>query len=410
MEVRRTHSSPGHAVLDALARTTTEDELFATPCAAALEREEIESAWVEPGGRRGELNGTGPTAAIPLLGDDGPYATLHLRAGRAGALTDEALEWAQGLAAAADVIARVRQTVANRFRRALAGSEVALFMMNRDLRYTWIEYPSLRDPSTVLGLTDAELLHEPAEEVTALKRRVIEHGEHVAQEIAVGDRTFWMAARPLRDADGEITGLAGQAVNVTARKYAERELDRIASAAEHGMDAVISLDREGRVQRWSHSAERLFGYTAQEARGRTLGDLGPAPDGHAEEMIARVLTEHRPVTFDAIRHHRDGTPVDVRITLVPWEVDDEVVGVTGMAVDISDRARAERERRRAIEDLEEAQRLAGVGSWSLETDTGELLWSSQMWEIYGFEPGTPPRTARELLPYVHPEDRAGIAA
>ena len=161
---------------------------------------------------------------------------------------------------------------------------------------------------------------------------------------------------------------------MTARRHAERELDRIAAAADHGADAVISFDTQGRVQRWNRSAERLFGYTAEQAQGRTMRELGPAPEGddRSVRLSAEVLTTRSAVTFDAVRYHRDGTPVDIRVTMVPWEVDGVLVGVTGIAVDVSDRMRAERERERAITDLHEAQRLARVGSWSLDPDTRRM--------------------------------------
>ncbi len=245
MDVRRTHpplvDDAYRRVLDAFARTTTERELFAELCAAAVARDGIEHATVAtPGADVVVARGrqvSGQTFSVGLADDDGLYATLTLH--RTDVFTPEEIAWARELGAAAELIRGLRQTITNRFRRALAGSELALFMMDRELRYTWLEAPSVVNPETVIGRTDAELMPlGGADELTELKRRVIEHGEHVAQEIAVGDRCFWVSARPVRDAAGEVVGLAGQSINVTARKYAERELDRIASAADHGADAV----------------------------------------------------------------------------------------------------------------------------------------------------------------------------
>ena len=406
MDVRRTPD------FDLLAHTTSEEELLAELCTAAQESDEVEFAWIElsddAAARAADV--TARTSSFEV----GTNLTLTVQATSPEALTEAELRRLEQLVAAVVLIRQVRVTVTSRFRRALAGSEVSLFVMNRELRYTWLEAPSLGiGDDTALGRTDAEILPAgTAAQMTALKRRVIEHGEHVAQEVAVGDRFFWVSARPIRDAGGEITGLAGQAVNVTARKYAERELDRIASAAEHGTDAVISLDTTGRVQRWNRSAERLFGYNALEARGKTLQELGPADgdDDDVAQRVAQVLAERRPIAYDAVRRRRDGAQVDLRVTLAPWEVDDELVGVTGIAVDITQRRQAERDRETAIAGLHEAQQLARVGSWWFDSQTRELQWSPQMYEIYGLPPTAKPREARDLLEYIHPEDRDGIGA
>ena len=204
MDVRRTHPAlvddAYRRVLDALARTTTEEALFAELCAAAVERDGIEHASVatDTGDvvvARGR-DVSGQTFALELT--DG--ATLTLQAGRPEGFTPEDLTWARQLAVAAELIEGVRATIANRFRKALAGSELALFIMDRELRYTWLEGPAAVGGDRAIGRTDAELL-PPGDiaEVTELKRRVVEHGEHIAQEIDVGDRCFWISAQPVRE-------------------------------------------------------------------------------------------------------------------------------------------------------------------------------------------------------------------
>jgi hypothetical protein len=87
-----------------------------------------------------------------------------------------------------------------RFRLALAGSSVTAFTMDRELRYTWMENPALGQvPDTVVGLTDADLLPAQAgARMMAVKRRVVEHGESIAEEVAVHgdgpDHWYWLTA------------------------------------------------------------------------------------------------------------------------------------------------------------------------------------------------------------------------
>ena len=160
MDVHRTHPAlvddAYRRVLDALARTTTEAALFAELCAAAVERDGIQHASVAT--KAGDVvvargrDVSGQTFALGLT--DG--ATLTLQA--AEGFTPEDLAWARQLAVAAELIEGVRETIANRFRKALAGSELALFIMDRELRYTWLEGPAAVGADRAIGRTDAELL------------------------------------------------------------------------------------------------------------------------------------------------------------------------------------------------------------------------------------------------------------
>ena len=93
---------------------------------------------------------------------------------------------------------------------------------------------------------------------------------------------------PIRDSTGAILGVSCRSQDLSERKRAERELQRLAQAAEHGTDAVISIDLEGRVRHWNHGAERLYGFTAGEAVGRELRDLIAIGDD-PRDAITKVL-------------------------------------------------------------------------------------------------------------------------
>ena len=69
-----------------------------------------------------------------------------------------------------------------------------------------------------------------------------------------------MTTTPIRDRDGRIVSAATVACDISERKAAERELARLAQAAEHGADAIVSFDREMRVCHWNAGAERISGF------------------------------------------------------------------------------------------------------------------------------------------------------
>jgi PAS domain S-box-containing protein len=106
-------------------------------------------------------------------------------------------------------------------------------------------------------------------------------------------------------------------------------------------DAVISIDLDARVRHWNAGAERLYGYTAGEAVGRTLSHLTgstEAPRDRVERMLAGELTSQ----YETRRRRKDGAVIDVLLTISPWTVDGRVVGVTGIALDLTQRKQAER--------------------------------------------------------------------
>ena len=103
----------------------------------------------------------------------------------------------------------------------------------------------------------------------------------------------------MRDEDGHASAIIELNSDVTERRATEGEIEhereRLAQAAEHGADAVISIDREQRVRHWSPGAERMLGLTLDQAAGRIFGELighnadGGRPRAEGDELIASVL-------------------------------------------------------------------------------------------------------------------------
>ncbi len=165
---------------------------------------------------------------------------------------------------------------------------------------------------------------------------------------------------PVRKGDA-VVGVSCIVRDITERKSAERELKRLAQAAEHGSDAVVSIDVDQHVRRWNRGAERLYGFTAEEAIGRSVHDLNDAAGAgqiaydRAREAILGILAGESAYQVETRQPRKDGTIIDVLLTVSPWLVDGRVVGMTTIALDLSERKRVERARERALADLEETQ-------------------------------------------------------
>lgn len=118
--------------------------------------------------------------------------------------------------------------------------------------------------------------------------------------------------------------------DITDRKRAEHERDWLASIVENSSDAVMSADLDGLIVSWSGGAERLYGYSREEAIGRTFAMLFSERElPAARAYLERTLSGERPEPVDGVELRKDGA--EIRVTFVGWPVLDEAGGVVGSA-------------------------------------------------------------------------------
>jgi len=110
-------------------------------------------------------------------------------------------------------------------------------------------------------------------------------------------------------------------------------------------DAIISKTLDGIITSWNRGAERIFGYSAQEAIGRPILMLIPEDRHHEEEMILSRLRRGEPVEhYETVRMTKEGRLIDIAVTISP--VRDElgqVVGASKVARDVTQQKRVQRE-------------------------------------------------------------------
>ena len=147
----------------------------------------------------------------------------------------------------------------------------------------------------------------------------------------------------LRDGQGRVCGAINILVDISSRIKADRANAHYAAIVESSEDAIISKDLNGMVKSWNQAAERVFGFTAAEAIGKHISILIPE-DRLDEEpgIIARIRRGERIEHYETIRQKKDGTRIDVSLTVSPVkDVRGQVVGASKIARDISEQKRAE---------------------------------------------------------------------
>jgi PAS domain S-box-containing protein len=149
-------------------------------------------------------------------------------------------------------------------------------------------------------------------------------------------------AAPFRNSGGGIAQL-GITHDITERKHAERADLLLAAIVESSDDAIVSKDLNGIITSWNKGAERLFGYTAEEVVGESITIIIP-PDRLGEEphILSRLRRGERVDHFETIRRRKDGTLLNVSLTISPIkDAHGKVIGASKIARDVTESKRAE---------------------------------------------------------------------
>jgi PAS domain S-box-containing protein len=169
-----------------------------------------------------------------------------------------------------------------------------------------------------------------------------------------------------------------------------------------------SVNKDNLIVRMNDTELSWLGYTRDEVVGkkRFLDLCSPATRSAAEAAFSRFKVQGQVAELEFEITRKDGTsfPVALDATALT-DRDGNFVASRGAVHDITERKRAEQTLRESAANLREAQKIAQVGSWERFPETNTTLWSAEMIQIIGRDPGLPPATYEDFLACVHPEDR-----
>src|ERR1700732_2158809 len=171
---------------------------------------------------------------------------------------------------------------------------------------------------------------------------------------------------PVLNASGDLVQFVGSSTDITESKRAEQATRLLAAIVESSHDAIVSKSLNGVITSWNKGAERLFGYAAEEAVGQNITLIIPPERRHEERTIVEQLARGERVDhFETVRMHKDGSLLDVSLTISPMkDASSRVVGASKLARDITERKRAEEALHQAQTDLAHASRLTTMGEFT----------------------------------------------
>ena len=154
--------------------------------------------------------------------------------------------------------------------------------------------------------------------------------------------------------------------NIPARERRKRNLvqaqfEFIINASD---DAIISKTTDGLIKTWNPGAETIFGFTADEAIGRSIEMIIPADRGDEhDEILTNLLKGQGTTHFETVRRHKDGHVVEISATMaVMRDLDGQIIGFSKIAKDIGERKRFESAQKLLEAQLRESQKMEAIGT------------------------------------------------
>lgn len=257
-----------------------------------------------------------------------------------------------------------------------------------------------------------------------ITRKIPEYKVEFRQKTQSGDYKWILSLGKIVDWDGEGKSLRmlGTHTDITDRK--QRELEQLQTQKiqqeltllEQILETVLAgywdWDIVTNEQYLSPAFKQMFGYADSELANssETWQELILAEDLPIiiESFTRHVESKGKIPHQNEVRYrHKNGSIVWVLCSgqVIEWDACGNPLRMIGCHIDITQQKQVERQLRKRDAHLKAAQRIAKMGSWEFDAITQEVIWSDEVFRIFGreIEAGTP--SYQELLQYYHPDDR-----
>jgi len=305
-------------------------------------------------------------------------------------------------------------------------SDVGVFVLDSEFRIRWIngtivEYFGLARED-VIGEYKPDVLADEIKDIFERPERfattILEtyRNNTYAEEFTChvlpgGDRQErWLLHQSHPIKDGPLAG--GRIEHYTDVTQGAQELERKNRAIDEAPIGITLTDPGQADNPIIYANERfceMTGYDSEEVIGRNHRMLqGPETRPESIEQLRTAVDNWESTTVELRNYRADGSMFWNRVSIAPiTDEDGRVTNWVGFLEDITEDKKRERELGRNREFLARSQRVAGIGNWVLDLESGEGHWSDEVLRIYGLD-GDEQLDPEEAIEYYHPEDRDRI--
>ena len=186
-----------------------------------------------------------------------------------------------------------------------------------------------------------------------------------------------------------------------------KNIIRLASIVNSSSDAIIATDVQGVITDWNLAAEHLYGYPREEAVGKSIKIIFPEDlEAEYQDIMERVLNGSVVPSLDTVRKRKDGSRIEASLTISPiLDERDEIIGISSIARDISDRKRTESALRKEHEKFKKVLDLNTDGWWELNLKNRDEEFLSRWFKaLFGYEDHELPNSPESWKSLIFPED------
>ena len=223
---------------------------------------------------------------------------------------------------------------------------------------------------------------------------------------------FWamVVIDTVRNDAGEVIGFAKITRDISERRAMEQRLreseERMRAFTTHSPALMCMKDRDGRYRFANDRFLERYNLRPDQMLGRTDAELFPRRQALAAAAHdAEVLARGEPLQYEERATLAEGQRVSLVSKFPVFDASGVVSAIGVVATDITDRRVTEQALREQRTLLAEAQKIAGLGSWEWDPDSGRVAWSEELYRIFGVTPQDVQPSFENYLERLHPEDR-----
>lgn len=267
-----------------------------------------------------------------------------------------------------------------------------------------------KSEAEIIGKKDDELFsHELVAQFRLYDQKAICEAKTVMNEewlsFADGHQEFCETLKsPMIDEKGEIVGVIGIARDITQRRALEERVRLMQYCIDQATLSIFWADKEGHMVYANQSACRSLGYTPEEMTRLMITDIDPMVSLKAWSEQWERLKITKVSHFESLHRKKMGEvfPVEIYTNYIKEEGIEIVVG---FVEDISKRKASKIALEQSEKLLKESQAIAKIGSWELDLSSNALVWTDEVYRIFGIDQHKFPASYEAFLNVIHPDDR-----
>ena len=222
----------------------------------------------------------------------------------------------------------------------------------------------------------------------------------------------WIHSRntPIRDTDGNHILTVGTAEDITARRQTLQQLkekeEQFRLIAETSKEIIWQVNTKGEVIFVSPSVTEITGYSLDELHEKKFRNIvSPSAVTQALQVFKNALSGEDIPLVEIEIISQDGSLIPMESSVTPILHSGMIIGLQGIARDITRRKAAQRERETLFKSMQEAQQLANLGTWEWDLVNDYELWSDELFRIFGRQPQAQAPHPDEYGAQYLPQDR-----